>query len=62
MRSDSALFLLKDGELCIVTTKDGEHEARWSVAGWSFYYLDRGTPMICRADEIQEWRPVAFRF
>lgn len=61
MRMDSALSLLKDGERCIVTTSDGEHEARWSVANWCFYYLDRGTPTVCREDEIQEWRPASIK-
>ncbi|MEC4719589.1 hypothetical protein RY831_10540 [Noviherbaspirillum sp. CPCC 100848] len=59
MRTDSALSRLKDGELCIVTTKDGEQEARWSVSGWCFFILHRGTPTICAADEIEEWRPAS---
>lgn len=61
MKADSALSRLKDGELCIVTTRDGEHEVRWSVANWCFFYLNRGTPCVCRADEIEEWRPAAPR-
>lgn len=58
MKTGSALSHLRDGEICIVTTKDGELEARWNVANWCFYYLDRGTPVILRAEEIEEWRPV----
>ena len=56
MRPESALSRLKEGELCIVTTRDGEHEMRWSVTGWCFFYLNRGTPVICNAEEIEEWR------
>ncbi|HEY0844422.1 MAG TPA: hypothetical protein VGE12_03595 [Noviherbaspirillum sp.] len=59
MKEVSALTRLKDGELCIVTMKDGDREARWSVANWCFFYLDRGTPVVCRADEIEEWRPAS---
>lgn len=59
MRTNSALSRLKDGELCIVTTKDGEHEVRWSAANWCFFYLDRGTPIVCPSHEIEEWRPVS---
>lgn len=59
MKVDSALSRLKDGELCIVTTKDGEHEVRWSVANWCFFYLDRGTPIVCHSEEIEEWRPAS---
>jgi hypothetical protein len=59
MKSDSALSRLKDDELCIVTTKDGEREVRWSVANWCFFYLERGTPVICRSEEIEEWRPAS---
>jgi hypothetical protein len=62
MRPDSALSRLKDGELCIVTMKDGEHEVRWSVAGRCFFYLRQGAPMVCRSDEIEEWRPAAVKF
>jgi hypothetical protein len=61
MRMESALSRLKDGELCIVTTKDGEQEARWSVAGRCFFYLNRGTPIICDSDEIEEWRPASIQ-
>lgn len=61
MRASNALSLLQDGELCIVTTKDGEREMRWSVHNWCFFYLDRGTPIVCRSDEIEEWRPVAIK-
>jgi hypothetical protein len=59
MNTGSALSHLKDGELCIVTTKNGELEARWSTAGWCFYFLDRGTPKVLRAEEVEEWRPVS---
>lgn len=58
MKAGSALSHLKEGELCIVTTPKGEFEARWSVASWCFYHLDRGTPVVLRAEEIEEWRPV----
>ena len=61
MRPESALSRLKDGERCIVTTREGEQEARWSVAGWCFFYLQRGTPMICHPDEIEEWLPASIR-
>lgn len=61
MRPDNALSRLKDGELCIVTTKEGEHEVRWSVSGWCFFYLDRGTPVLCPSDEIEEWRSASVR-
>lgn len=57
MRAESALSRLKDGELCIVTTRTGEHEARWSVRNWCFFYLERGIPIVCRSAEIEEWRP-----
>lgn len=59
MKEDNALTRLRDGEPCIVTMKDGEREARWSVANWCFFYLDRGTPVVCRAEDIEEWRPVS---
>jgi hypothetical protein len=59
MRADSALCRLKDGELCIVTTQEGDHEVRWSVVNWCFFYLDRGTPVVCPANEIEEWRPAS---
>lgn len=59
MRSASALSRLKNGELCIVTTKDGEHEVRWSVQHWCFFYLSDGTPIVCRASDIDEWRPAS---
>lgn len=62
MRANSALNLLQDEEPCIVTTADGdEREARWSIAGWCFYYLDRGVPTVFRSDEIEEWRPASVR-
>jgi len=57
MRTSSALSLLKDGELCIVTTAFGEREMRWSIAGWCFYYTSAGIPVICLFDEVEEWRP-----
>lgn len=62
MKELSALSRLQDDELCIVTTKDGEHEVRWSVANWCFFYLDRGTPIVCPSDEIEEWRPASIPF
>jgi hypothetical protein len=37
MRPDSAISRLKDGELCIVTMKDGEHQVRWSVGVSSIF-------------------------
>lgn len=62
MRARNALSLLQDGELCIVTTKDEEREMRWSVQNWCFFYLDRGSPIVCNADEIEEWRPASVNF
>lgn len=59
MRADSALSRLKDGELCIITTREGEREVRWSVQHWCFFYLDRGAPIVCDADTIEEWRPAS---
>lgn len=59
MRENSALSRLKDGELCIVTMKDGEREVRWSVANWCFFYLERGSPIVCHAEDVIEWRPVS---
>ncbi|HYD94987.1 MAG TPA: hypothetical protein VEC01_06650 [Noviherbaspirillum sp.] len=61
MKSESALSLLKDGELCIVTTAQGEREMRWSVPNRCFYYSRCGTPVVCPVDEIEEWRPVVLR-
>lgn len=61
MRTDSALSRLKDGELCIVTTKDDEREMRWSVPNWCFYYMRAGTPIVCPFEEIEEWRPTAIK-
>ena len=62
MIEDSALSLLKDEELCIVTTKEGEREMRWNRAARCFFYLDRGTPVACDDDQIEEWRPASVRF
>jgi hypothetical protein len=62
MRADTALSRLKDGELCVVKTKDGEREVRWSVPSWCFFYLDRGTPVVCKPEDIEEWWPVSIRF
>jgi hypothetical protein len=59
MRSESALSRLKDEEFCIVTSKDGELEVRWSVQHWCFFHLNHGTPIICRAADIEEWRPAS---
>lgn len=61
MRTSNALSLLKDGELCIVTTKSGEREMRWSISGWCFYYTSAGTPVVCPVDEIEEWRPAVLK-
>jgi hypothetical protein len=61
MRADSALSLLKDGELCIVTTAGGEREMRWSVSNWCFYYISAGTPVVCPFNEIEEWRPAVLK-
>jgi hypothetical protein len=58
---ESALSLLKEGEICIVVTKDGDREAIWSAQRWCFYYLNRGAPIVYRADEIEEWRPASIR-
>lgn len=57
MRADSALGRLKEGELCIVTTKTGEYVARWSVTGWCFVRLERGMPVIIDHNAVEEWRP-----
>lgn len=59
MREPSALSRLKDGELCIVTMKDGEREARWNAANSCFFYLERGSPKVCNPDDISEWRPIS---
>lgn len=59
MESKNALDLLKDGELCIVTTKSGDHEVKWSIQNRCFFYLERGTPIVCNANEIDEWRPAS---
>ena len=59
MRVDTALSLLNDGQRCVVATAAGEHEVRWSVVNWCFFYLDRGTPIVINDEEIEEWWPVA---
>jgi len=61
MRPDNALSRLKDGELCIVTTKQGEREMRWSVPNWCFYYTQAGTPVVCPYNDIEEWRPAVIK-
>ncbi len=61
MRTESALSRLKEGELCVITTKHGEREMRWSVSNWCFYYTNAGTPIICPFEEIEEWRPAAIK-
>lgn len=58
MRVDTARSLLKDGQRCIVATKDGEQIVRWNAESWCFFYLDRGTPIVCDDDEIEEWWPM----
>lgn len=62
MKEPSALSRLQDDELCIVTTEDGEHEVRWSLVNWCFFYLDRGTPTVFPSEEVQEWRPASIPF
>jgi hypothetical protein len=57
MKYQSALSRLKDGELCLITTEQGEQQMRWSVTAWCFFYLERGTPVMCDPNQIQEWRP-----
>ncbi len=59
MRVDTARALLKDGQRCIVATKNGEYEVRWNVASWCFFYLNRGTPVVCNDNEIEEWWPAS---
>lgn len=59
MRVDTARALLKDGQRCMVATANGEMEVRWSVASWCFFYLDRGTPVVCHDEEIEEWWPTS---
>jgi hypothetical protein len=59
MRVDTARSLLKDGQRCMVATRNGELEVRWSVASWCFFYLDRGTPVVCNDEEIEEWWPTS---
>jgi hypothetical protein len=59
MRVDTARSLLKDGQRCIVATSTGVHEVRWNAASRCFFYLDRGTPIVCDDDEIEEWWPVS---
>lgn len=61
MRSGTALSRLKDGELCLIVTRDGEIEARWSASAWCFVYLTRGVPVICDPRRIEEWRPLGSR-
>lgn len=58
MRAGNALSLLKDGELCVIVTKRGEQQVRWSVPAWCFFYLRRGTPVMCDPAQIEEWRPL----
>jgi hypothetical protein len=58
MRVDTARSHLKDGQRCMVSTKNGEFEVRWSSASWCFFYLDRGTPIVCNDGEIEEWWPI----
>lgn len=58
MRSGTALSRLKDGEQCVILTRQGEMQVRWSVSAWCFFYLERGTPVICRPEQIEEWRPL----
>ena len=57
MRADTARSLLKDEQRCVVATRNGELEVRWNAANWCFFYLDRGTPVVCNDDEIEEWWP-----
>lgn len=62
MREDSALSHLYDGEVCILTTDDGEREARWSISDWCFFYTGTAVPEQCRFENILEWRPASIRF
>lgn len=39
MKELNALSRLQDEELCIITTKAGEHEVRWSVANWCAFSI-----------------------
>lgn len=59
MQGGTALSRLKDGELCAIVTKQGELQARWSKSAWCFFYLERGTPVVCDPEQIEEWRPLA---
>jgi len=58
MTEGSALSRLRDDELCIVKTPEGEREMRWNAAARSFFYLVNGVPIACEADAIEEWWPV----
>ena len=62
MRADSALSHLHDGELCVVTLKDGtRRNARWNRPAWCFFLLDTEPPAVCGFDDIAEWRPASIR-
>ena len=56
MRDDYALSHLKDGEICRVATKHGEHEVRWNRNEWRFYYADTPESTVVNFDEIEEWQ------
>lgn len=65
MRADSALSHLYDGELCVVTMKDGtQHEVRWNRPAWRFVFLngsERDPAAVCSFDDIKEWRPASIK-
>ncbi|MGH8807599.1 MAG: hypothetical protein ACREX0_06955 [Noviherbaspirillum sp.] len=62
MRADSALSHLYDGELCIVSMKDGtQRDVRWSRPAWCFFFSNSDPPAVCRFEDIEEWRPASIR-
>ncbi|TFW07741.1 hypothetical protein E4K72_08720 [Oxalobacteraceae bacterium OM1] len=62
MQADSALSHLRDGELCIVRTREGEREAVWRRAAWRFYPEEGRNAGPYKFDDIEEWRPASIRF
>lgn len=62
MNFQDAFIHLKDGELCIVTTNDGEQEAKWSATNKCFYYLGAAASTVCHFEDIEEWRPASILF
>jgi hypothetical protein len=62
---DWQFSMLQDGELCIVRTKEGEHEACWDRHCACFFIEDpvpSGMPMFCTVTDVIEWRPASVAF